>query len=97
MADNDREVSIHFDGKDHTFELTLGEVEEIEDAYNLPIEEVSFRRTKTVLLLVKFAKMRENPRADPNEIMRELRSRHIDVLEQPDGDPTPPKRARKAA
>jgi hypothetical protein len=81
MAGSDREIALTIDGKEHRFELTLGELEEIEDAFDKPLDEINFGRTKAVLLLVKFAKLRENPGQDPARLMASLRSQGVDLLE----------------
>jgi hypothetical protein len=101
MAADDNMIEVAFEGKTHKFELTLGEIEEIEDAFNTTIDQVDLNRTKAALLLVKFALMRETPDADPRRVMADLRSRGISVLvvpDEPEERPTPAKaKAAKAA
>lgn len=94
MAEQDNTIEVAFDGKTHKFELTLGEIEEIEDAFDTTIDRVDLNRTKAALLLVKFALMRETPSADPRRVMADLRSRDISVLMAPDEPEERPTRAK---
>jgi hypothetical protein len=96
MAGNDREIALTIDGKEHRFELTLGEIEEIEDAFDKTIEEIDLNRTKAILLLIKFAKMRENPRQDPDRLMSGLRAQGIELFESIGGADDPPTKKPRA-
>ena len=63
MSQTDESMEITIDGKTYEVgDLTLGEIEQLEEAFDLPIAEIDLSRAKAVRYLVYFAKHRENPK-----------------------------------
>lgn len=100
MALNEFELTL--DGKPEKFKLTIGEVEEIEDAFNLPIEEINLGRMKAMRLLVEFVLRRRNPGVNPMLLRQQVQVQDLDEfqarLAQPEDEPAekpaPPTRAK---
>lgn len=88
-------LTFTFDGKERTIELTLGEVEILEDAFDLPVEQINFDRMKATVYTVAFALHRDQPRRDFDSILNEVRDKGLDALVQP--KPAPKARPTKLA
>lgn len=93
MTQQANTIEVTFDGKTHTFELTLGEIELLEDAFDRSIDQIDTSRTKAAIYLVAFAQHREQRNRSLDDILAEVRGRGIDSLavkeEEPAAKPRP--------
>lgn len=95
---------VRFRVNDKTFamldpdDLELGEAEQIEAAFDLPLEEIDFRRTKALRLLFMFSLRRagEDVSADELAAMKVTDVFPPDEVEESNGAKPRPTRAKKA-
>lgn len=70
-------------------DLTLGEIEEIEEAFDAKLEDIDLSRAKALVYLIYLTKRRK----DPDYTLEQARSVKVSALPQP--EPERPTRARK--
>jgi hypothetical protein len=93
-------VEITFDGQAEKFELTLGEIEELEEAFDKPVSEINFERIKAIRMITGFAlrrRQRNRHHADIDAEMAAMSMTEFERRSKPADPPTKPKGKATAA
>lgn len=99
MADDDAPIRLLINGKLYTVvpdDLELGEIEEIEDVADQPIEQIDFNRAKNLRALVYVLLHRENDLFTMDDA-REIKMSSIKPAPAPEEKPPAAKRPTAAA
>lgn len=94
--DSDNFVEITFDGQTDKFPLTLGEIEELEEAFDKPISEINFERIKAIRICTAFALRRRQRNRSHADIDAEMAGMTMDDFEQRSKKPEPKAEGEKA-